>query len=193
MSDTTIKLGNRRLTAYFFRGEVAAVQQTVLTHLHASGGAYNAPISASSSNTVVKEVFIRNAENDEITINLVDSSLGVREGHKVTVVNGVFAHKGNGPNLLFRNHSLRKSQRLANLTSVANPPQGFKELGLLTLTDWTILFLLVGGLVMLAFHALAPLAIIAGAILGLSARRRRRGQLEKWVAEIDAALERKYG
>jgi hypothetical protein len=192
------------LQTYTRTGTVVSCRMGLETHVHGSstgggghigptGGHIEAPtVSVSSTTSERMHLFVQEEDGTEFDIQLTNPGVGVREGHRVSLL---YAH-GRTPDPwmigALVNHTTKTSKvytgRLKGLVSVPPPPLvsmvvKIASLGVLPVFALTVYLWFTGGLGILAFVGIWA-ALIVGGFLFLALVPNKDPALREEIAQV---------
>ena len=182
MSKTkSLTLGARTLNFYVICGKVVGDKRWSTTQVHGGGGGgyvhngsgYTSSVHISSTSTVHDQIFIEQDDGSERVIELANTDVGVRPGHRLTAAFAIFEDKERGPYLFVHNHTTHKTawfnkdiDRLA-----ISPP--FKYW---TQEEWQRNGIFVGGIVMCFIKWWIGAAMVGYSLISYSKKAKARKQ-----------------
>ncbi|HET7624535.1 MAG TPA: hypothetical protein VFM25_04660 [Verrucomicrobiae bacterium] len=107
----SVAVGNRVIDLYAFQGEVIDEKKWSSTHVSGSGGNYNVgsgqinPVTISSSTATHDQFFLRGEDGQEMAVELVNSGLALRKGHRISVAWGIIKGNERGQYIAAYNHN----------------------------------------------------------------------------------------
>ena len=125
----SVTVGDRIIDLHSFTGEVLEEKKWSTTQVSGSGGGYNAgsgqanPVSFSSTTSTHDQFFLRGDDGQEKAVELVNASVALRKGHRISVLWGVIKGNERGLYLAVYNHTTGELTQLsAAVNSLTVPP-----------------------------------------------------------------------
>ncbi|EUJ09741.1 hypothetical protein Meth11DRAFT_0542 [Methylophilaceae bacterium 11] len=160
-----VSVGGRSISLYRFTGEVIDSQRSSETSItsHSNG-------QVSSYTSHYNEIFLRDKEGKEISVEVASAGVPVRPGNTVTVLWGILGNKDKGPYTTVYNHDTGNIGHIAKSVNDLCGPHLYNMLIIVFVIVGVIgAFSLLGGSI---GSSIIPLAATAGFFYWLTGRRR---------------------
>jgi hypothetical protein len=162
---SNVSVGGRRISIYRFTGEVIDSQRSSETSItsHSNG-------QVSSQTYHYNEIFLKDKEGKEISVEVASAGVPIRPGNTVTVAWGILGGKDKGPYTTVYNHDTGGIGHIAKSINDLCGPQLYNMLIIVFVFVGVIgSFSLLGGNI---GSSIIPLAATAGFFYWLTGRRR---------------------
>jgi hypothetical protein len=156
---SNVSVGGRQISIYRFTGEVIDSQRSSETSITSHNNTYH-----------YNEIFLRDKEGKEISVEVASAGVPVRPGNTVTVLWGILGSKDKGPYTTVYNHDTGTIGHIAKSVNDLCGPHLYNML--------IIVFVFVGVVGSFSLlsgnigSAIIPLAATAGFFYWLTGRRR---------------------
>ena len=178
MNPQSVHLGSRIIDLYKFTGEVMDEKTWATTHVSGGGGGYNVgsgqnnPVTISSVSVTHDQFFLKSEDGKEMAVEMANSGVAVRKGHRITVFWGVVQGQTNRWYVAAYNHSTNTPTILdSSIQALAMPPTTTA-----IMLAWVVSFFAI---------CLYGLGIIALVVLTVVRRKQKRELLTTLRTAVD--------